>query len=58
MATGLVWNNYEFFEVAKVQYDNGHRWEYIGKKEADPTIPTLPIEGPNGKDLVYFKLDK
>jgi len=53
-----VWNNYEIIETAKAQYEDGHRWEYIGKKDASPDIPTLPIIGPDGKELVYFKLDK
>tara|TARA_B100000287_G_scaffold229382_1_gene216206 strand:- start:3107 stop:3301 length:195 start_codon:yes stop_codon:yes gene_type:complete len=56
VASGMMWNNYEFFETAKVQYDEGYRWEYIGKKDADNSIPNLPLEGPNGKELVYFKL--
>ena len=56
MASGMMWNNYEFFETSTKQYEEGYRWEYTGKKEADQSIPHLPIEGHDGKEIVYFKL--
>ena len=52
----MMWNNYEFFETSTKQYEEGYRWEYTGKKEADQSIPHLPIEGHDGKEIVYFKL--
>ena len=56
MTSGMLWTNADFFATAKEQYNSGQRWEYIGRKQADADVPSLPLMGNDNKEYVYFKL--
>ena len=57
--TGLfMFDNQEFFKTAEEQYNDGYRWEYVGKQPVGD-VPSLPvIEPKSGNEVIYYRLTK
>lgn len=53
----FMWDNQQFFGTAETQYEEGYRWEYIGKTPTSG-VPALPIIDNQDNEVVYWKLNK
>ena len=53
-----AWSNADFLKVKNEQVAQGYKWEQIGCRAPDKTLPHIKIETPIGNEYVCFKLKK
>ena len=57
--TGLFMShNPRVFKTAEEQYNDGYRWEYVGKQSQEMSFHLLPLNLSREMKLSYYRLTK
>ena len=51
-------DNEEFFDTASEQLEDGYTWHYVGPTDANPELPSLPLQVEGHHPFVLYLLKK
>jgi len=54
----FVTGNQEFFDKVEKDIDAGNTWHLVGPRDADPSVPSLPLKVEGENPQIIWKLKK